>query len=40
MTSRELLDIAHHGAAVLEPPILHSAILFDHSTQGRSLASF
>lgn len=34
VTSRELLDIAHHGAAVLDPPILHSAILFDNSSQG------
>lgn len=34
LTARELLDIAHHGSAVLDPPILHSAILFDYSTQG------
>ncbi len=34
LTSRELLDVAHHGSALLDPPILHSAILFDYSPQG------
>ncbi|HWS32494.1 MAG TPA: transposase [Actinoplanes sp.] len=33
-TSRELLDLAHRGVSPLEPPILHSAVLFDNSPSG------
>lgn len=33
-TSRELLDLAHIGVSPLEPPILHSAVLFDNSPMG------
>ena len=33
-TSQELFDLAHRGLSPLEPPILHSAVLYDTSTQG------
>lgn len=32
--SRELLDLAHRGISPLEPPVLHSAVLYDNSTAG------
>lgn len=33
-TSIELLKIAHEGASVIEPPVLHSAILYDRDGCG------
>jgi hypothetical protein len=34
LTSRELLDLAHRGVPPMEPPILHSAVLYDNSPLG------
>jgi len=31
-TSREIFDLAHRGPSPLEPPILHSALLYDTGT--------
>ena len=39
LTSRELLDVAHHGSAVLDPPILHWRSCSTTHRRGRSRAS-
>ncbi|HEV7949330.1 MAG TPA: hypothetical protein VGP24_06145, partial [Glaciihabitans sp.] len=34
LKSRELLDLAHRGVSPMEPPVLHSAVLYDNSPLG------
>jgi hypothetical protein len=36
-TSRQLFDLAHRGLSVLEPPIIHSAVLYHTSPLGAAV---